>query len=134
SRPVLRLHGDEPPRVVHLVDGDGSLGDGAASALPPSSPPSASPPSASARASSTTPAGGSAKEAYDEALALVRAREFQRAAEALRAFLENHPETPFSDNALYWLGECHYARGAYAEARKEFERLIERYPHENKVP
>ncbi len=38
------------------------------------------------------------------------------------------------DNLLYWQGACALAQGRAAEARRFFQRVIERYPGSNKVP
>lgn len=71
---------------------------------------------------------------YDGALALVQKKKYEQAEAQLRRFLERNPDHPFSDNALYWLGECQYARGDYAGALESFEAVVTRYPSENKVP
>ena len=39
-----------------------------------------------------------------------------------------------ADNSQYWLGECFYDRKDFAQAVREFRRVIERYPSGNKVP
>lgn len=115
TRPVLRLHGNEAPRVLHVVDTPEDAGEGGARGGPPAG-------------------GGAAPDDYGAALSLVQARRFGDAVAAFSAFLERHPDHSYSDNALYWLAECHYARGDYVGARREFQRLIQRYPEGNKVP
>lgn len=71
---------------------------------------------------------------YEDGLALVRQKKYEQGEAVLRRFLEKNPDHPFSDNALYWLGESQYARGDYAAAAKSFEAVVTRYPSENKVP
>ena len=39
-----------------------------------------------------------------------------------------------ADNALYWSGECRYARKEYAEAIGLFKQVLEKYPQGSKVP
>jgi tol-pal system protein YbgF len=75
-----------------------------------------------------------AKRAYDAALALVNARDYDRALEAFAAFLVKWPDHPNADNAMYWRGECYFAKGEIARAAEEFDGTIKRFPMGNKVP
>ena len=75
-----------------------------------------------------------ARRAYDGALALVNARQYEPALEAFAAFLVKWPDHPNADNAMYWRGESYYAKGEYARAAEEFEGAILRFPLGNKVP
>lgn len=75
-----------------------------------------------------------AAQAYESALSLVRGGQYGPAGVALSRFLERYPQHPYADNALYWRGECHYARGAYSQASSDFREVLSRYPHGNKVP
>jgi tol-pal system protein YbgF len=51
-----------------------------------------------------------------------------------KSFLKTAPESPLSDNALYWIGECYYAMGKRQDAVDTFNDLINRYPQSNKRP
>jgi tol-pal system protein YbgF len=75
-----------------------------------------------------------AKRAYDAAIALVNARQYDKALDALAAFLVKWPEHPYADNAMYWRGECYFAKGDWARASEQFEGTVTRYPAGNKVP
>ncbi len=75
-----------------------------------------------------------AKRAYDAALALVNARQYDRALEAFAGFLVRYPDHPNADNALYWRGECYFAQGDYSRAAEQFDGAITRFPLGNKVP
>ncbi len=75
-----------------------------------------------------------AKPAYDAALALVTARQYDGALDALAAFLVKWPDHPYADNAMYWRGECYFARGDYAHASEQFEGVLTRFPAGNKAP
>lgn len=86
------------------------------------------------RSGKPAPAPRGAVQEYEAALELVRAGELERAEAALNGFLERHPRHPHADNALYWRGECHYARGRYEQASADFLAVLERYPAGNKVP
>jgi tol-pal system protein YbgF len=74
-----------------------------------------------------------ARKAYDAALALVDAKRYDRALEALSAFLGRYPDHPYAENATYWRGECYFARGEYLRAAEQFEAVISRYSG-NKAP
>ena len=75
-----------------------------------------------------------AKRAYDAALALVNARQYDRALEAFAGFLVRYPDHPNADNALYWRGECYFAQGDFTRAAEQFDGAITRFPLGNKVP
>jgi tol-pal system protein YbgF len=75
-----------------------------------------------------------AKPAYESALALVNARQYDRALDALAAFLVRYPDHPYADNAMYWRGECYFAKGDYLHASEQFEGTVTRFPAGNKAP
>jgi tol-pal system protein YbgF len=75
-----------------------------------------------------------AKRTYESALALVRSKQYDKALDALSAFLVRYPDHPYVENATYWRGECFYAKGEYARAAEQFEGLIARFPYGNKAP
>lgn len=122
ARPMLRIHGSGPPQVLQVVDSPDEDDEAAARAE-------------EVLADGPSPVeGGAVADEYAAALSLVQARRFSDAEVALRTFLKRHPNDRYSDNALYWLAECHYARGDYVGARREFQRLLQRHPEGNKVP
>jgi tol-pal system protein YbgF len=75
-----------------------------------------------------------AKPAYEAALALVGARQYDRALDALAAFLVKYPDHPYADHAMYWRGECYFAKGDYLHAAEQFEGTVARFPAGNKAP
>lgn len=75
-----------------------------------------------------------AKSDYDAAVALVKRKQYDRALEALAGFLVRFPDDPSADNAMYWRGECFFAKGDYARAAEEFLGVTARFPNGNKVP
>ncbi len=75
-----------------------------------------------------------AKHAYESALALVNARQYDRALDDLAAFLVRYPDHPYADNAMYWRGECYFAKGDYLHAAEQFEGTVARFPAGNKAP
>jgi tol-pal system protein YbgF len=68
-----------------------------------------------------------AKKAYDDAIALVNQKQFDRALDALNGFLTKWPDHPYAENALYWKGECLFAKGEYLRASEQFEAVISKY-------
>ncbi|HVJ89261.1 MAG TPA: tol-pal system protein YbgF, partial [Labilithrix sp.] len=68
-----------------------------------------------------------AKKSYEAALALVNAKQYDRALEALAAFLVRWPDHPYAENALYWRGEAFFARGEYLRAAEQFESVLVRF-------
>jgi tol-pal system protein YbgF len=85
----------------------------------------------------TRPAGAldpAASRAYDAAMSLVNARHYDQALDALASFLVRWPDHPYANNAMYWRGECYYARGEYLRASEQFEGVIARFPAGSKAP
>jgi tol-pal system protein YbgF len=86
----------------------------------------------------TSPAGApldpEAKRSYDAAMTLVNARQYDRALDALAAFLVRWPDHPYADHAMYWRGECYFAEGDYAHAAEQFEGVVARFPAGAKAP
>jgi tol-pal system protein YbgF len=134
-RPVLRVHGSEEGDVAHVVASD-SEPSGQTSVLAVDAEPSGG---AGSRAPSEAEkkkmrAAAAANAEYEAALSLVRQKNYAKAEPGLRRFLARYPDHPYSDNALYWLGECLFERGDFAAARDSFANVEARYPSENKVP
>jgi tol-pal system protein YbgF len=75
-----------------------------------------------------------AKPAYDAALVLVNAKRFTEALDAFAAFLVKWPDHPYANNAMYWRGECYFARGEYQRASEQFDGVLTRFPAGSKVP
>ncbi len=76
---------------------------------------------------------GSASAQYNSAFGLLRKANYPAAEEALRSFIQQHPNDPLAGNAQYWLGESFYARGKYAEAAAAFADGYKRYPRGSKA-
>ena len=71
---------------------------------------------------------------YKDALSAYRAGNYQRALEGFESFLAAQPKPDYVDNALYWIGECHYGLGHLDQAVSYFERVLTEQPDGNKVP
>lgn len=74
------------------------------------------------------------KASYDEAFSLLKDGRYKESITVFEYFLKNYPESKYSDNAQYWLGEANYAYRQYKQALSEFQRLIARYPESLKIP
>jgi tol-pal system protein YbgF len=70
----------------------------------------------------------SASAQYNSAFGLLRKADYPAAEDALRSFIQQHPDDPLAGNAQYWLGESFYARGKYTEAAAAFADGYKRYP------
>jgi tol-pal system protein YbgF len=87
-------------------------------------------------AQSQTPASTAAEEkaAYDQAFQSLKDLRYANAAEKFQSFLDRYPNSEYSDNAQYWLGESYYVTRNYDIALKAFQELMDRYPDSPKVP
>jgi tol-pal system protein YbgF len=77
---------------------------------------------------------GDAKHDFEAAMALVRAKQYDKAADALTAFLVRYPDHEYADQAMYFRGDCFYAKGANARAAEQLQGLIARFPLSSRVP
>lgn len=51
-----------------------------------------------------------------------------------KEYIQKFPNTDLTDNAQYWIGECHYSMGEYKTAIEEFDKVIENFPDGDKIP
>ncbi len=71
---------------------------------------------------------------YQKARTLLLEGDLINAAQLFKTFTQKHSKHSLADNAMYWLGECHYSSGQYDKAIKVFKELIDKYPKAEKVP
>lgn len=83
---------------------------------------------------SPLPPNLSAQEIYNMAYADYLKGNFSLAIDGFKIYLENFSQSPFADNALYWIGECHFSQKEYEEAISRYNQLILNYPLGDKVP
>ncbi len=82
-------------------------------------------------------AGGSAateQAAYSQAFDALKSSNYQAAISGFESFLTSYPTSPIAENAQYWLGEAHYAKGEYDKAALSFRAVGERWPNSRKSP
>ncbi len=71
---------------------------------------------------------------YQKARSLLLEGDSTHAAQVFKTFVAQYPDHSLADNAMYWLGECHYSSGQYAKAVTVFKNLVNAYPKAEKVP
>lgn len=80
------------------------------------------------------PPGLSPQEVFSAAYADYVNENFEIAAEGFRFYREQFPESPLTDTALYWMGECYFSLRRLSEAVAHFDELILNYPLSDKLP
>jgi tol-pal system protein YbgF len=71
---------------------------------------------------------------YTAAYELFKEAKYEKSREAFESFLKQYPNTEFSDNAQFWIGECYYFEKKYEKAIVEYDKVIKNFPEGNKVP
>jgi len=71
---------------------------------------------------------------YAAAYELFREAKYDKSREAFENFLKQYPDTEFSDNAQFWIGECYYFEKKYEKAIVEYEKVTKNFPEGNKLP
>lgn len=89
----------------------------------------ASPPAAAASAPPPAP-----RELYSQAYADYARGNYDVAIQGFQEYLRAYPDTDFSDNAQYWVGECLYGKQRYADAIEAWNTLLRDYPSSDKLP
>lgn len=74
------------------------------------------------------------EEMYAAAYDVYKEGRFDEARGEFRKFLNQFPQTEFSDNAQFWIAECYFKEGKYEEAILAYEEVVKKYPKGNKVP
>lgn len=74
-----------------------------------------------------------AEAVYQRAFKLLKESQYDQAQKAFKDFLKDYPDTDFSDNAQYWLGETNYVMQKYDIAINEYQTLLTTFPDSKKV-
>ncbi len=74
-----------------------------------------------------------AEAVYQRAFKLLKESQYDQAEKAFKEFLKDYPDTAFSDNAQYWLGETNYVMQKYDIAINEYQTLLNTFPDSKKV-
>jgi tol-pal system protein YbgF len=70
---------------------------------------------------------------YLAASLLLKERDFEGAIEAFKGHIQQFPESPFSANAYYWLGEVYEFQGSLDLALDSFHAVVDNYASHNKA-
>ena len=76
----------------------------------------------------------SPNEVYNMARSDYLKGNFELAIEGFTIYKSHFPESPLSDDALYWIGECYFSQEKYNDAIEHFNELILNYPNGDKIP
>jgi tol-pal system protein YbgF len=88
-----------------------------------------------ANGSKTKRGGKSDKEAaYEAAYSAFKDGRYEKARSEFQAFLKQYPDSEYSGNAQFWIGECFYFEKKYEKAIIEYEKVVKNHPDGNKVP
>ena len=74
------------------------------------------------------------KRAHDNAMAALRAGDFDKASSGLAAFLQRYPSTGYAESARFWLGNALYGQKNYKEAIAVFRALVTSAPGHPRTP
>ncbi len=91
------------------------------------------PASAPASAGSSGSPGQTPEDKYSGAYNAYLRGDFATAIRGFHSYVRDHPDTDLADNALYWLGECHYRQGRYRQAIEQFDELLSRHLRSDKT-
>ncbi len=83
---------------------------------------------------SPLPPNLSPQEIYNMAYADYLKGNFQLAIDGFKIYVDHFAQSPFADNALYWIGECHFSQEEYEKAIDRFNELILTFPLGDKIP
>lgn len=70
---------------------------------------------------------------YMAAYELVKNKKFDDALTAMQTFVAKHPQSGYTANAQYWLGELFMVKQSYPEAIEHFEVVLQQYPTSSKT-
>jgi len=80
------------------------------------------------------PSNQAPKEIYDMAYADYIKGNYSLAIDGFKIYRDQFPDSPLSDNALYWIGECYFSQRKFEEAIEQFNLLLFDYPQGDKIP
>lgn len=73
-------------------------------------------------------------ETYQDSLSLYRGGDYAEALQGFTLFLEAGPREDYIDNALYWIGECHFGLSDFETSVRYFQKILDEVPEGNKAP
>src|SRR5690349_653955 len=82
----------------------------------------------------SAPAASSPGDVYRLAYNDYQAGKYDLAIVGFRNFVAQFPRSEQAAQAQFYVGECDYARKSYAEAAREYERVVQNYPRSEFAP
>lgn len=73
------------------------------------------------------------QDAYQTAMKLLRAKEYDQASSAYDSFIRNYPDSDLLQNAFYWSGAVYLFQQDYDAALERFKAVIDRFPEGGKA-
>ena len=74
------------------------------------------------------------RRTHDQAMAALRAGDFDKAASGLALLLQRYPATGYAESARFWLGNALYGQKSYKEAIAVFKVLVTGSPNHPRAP
>lgn len=71
---------------------------------------------------------------YSTAYQFFKEGNYDKARTEFQSFLAQYPDSEYSDNAQFWIGECYFFEKNYERAILEYEKVTKNFPGGNKVP
>lgn len=71
---------------------------------------------------------------YDDAFDQLRNGEYDAAIEGFQQVIDQDPESEYSHNAWYWLGEANYVERNYDRSLRAFQTVVNRFSDSDRVP
>jgi len=75
-----------------------------------------------------TMASSDPTQAYENAITLLKQRDYTLAEKTLQDFLKANPSHTLTPNAKYWLGEAYFAQNKYEQAARVFAEGYQQFP------
>lgn len=74
------------------------------------------------------------EKAYSAAYQTFKEGKYDKAMTEFQKFLTAYPDSEYSDNAQFWIGECYFFKKNYEQAILEYEKVVKNYSSGNKAP
>lgn len=71
---------------------------------------------------------------YSASYQVFKEGNYDKARAEFQNFLAVYPDSEYSDNAQFWIGECYFFEKNYEKAILEYEKVAKNFPGGNKVP
>jgi tol-pal system protein YbgF len=85
------------------------------------------------RTQTQSASGPSPSDLYDTAYADYTKGRYSLAIQGFQDYLRSYPNTDLSDDAQFWIGECHSAQKSYREAVADYDKLLKDWPKSNRA-